>query len=93
VRVPAEAGSGSANVTVSFPGWKAGQVAPATYYLPIVTGDKDSDWGMDSLHVSASDGPTVAQSMGKPAASIFFKSSTEGERCIPNKMSPPISKL
>jgi hypothetical protein len=35
VRVPDEAGSGNAKVTVSFPGWKEGKVAPATFELPI----------------------------------------------------------
>jgi hypothetical protein len=35
VRVPEEAGTGKARVTLSFPDWKEGQVAPATFELPI----------------------------------------------------------
>jgi hypothetical protein len=36
VRVPDEAGSGSAKVTVSFPDWKEARVAPATSRLRVV---------------------------------------------------------
>jgi hypothetical protein len=36
VRVPADAGKGKAKVTVSFPAWKEGKVAPATFELPIL---------------------------------------------------------
>jgi hypothetical protein len=35
VRVPAEAAKGKAKVTVSFATWKAGEVAPATFEVPI----------------------------------------------------------
>jgi hypothetical protein len=35
VRVPDEAGNGKAKVTLSFPDWKEGDVAPATFELPI----------------------------------------------------------
>ena len=41
VRVPDEAGGGSAKVTVSFPSWKEARVAPATYHLPLTRRDKD----------------------------------------------------
>jgi hypothetical protein len=36
VRVPDEAGNGKAKVTVSFAGWRKGEVAPATFEVPIV---------------------------------------------------------
>jgi hypothetical protein len=36
VRVPAEAGKGNAKVVVSFESWKEGQVAPATFEVPVV---------------------------------------------------------
>ena len=36
VRVPDEAGNGKAKVTVSFPEWKEGKVAPATFEVPVV---------------------------------------------------------
>jgi hypothetical protein len=36
VRVPAEAAAGKARVTVSFPAWKEGKVAPATFTVPIL---------------------------------------------------------
>jgi hypothetical protein len=36
VRVPDEAGSGKAKVTLSFADWKEGKVAPATFEVPIV---------------------------------------------------------
>jgi len=36
VRVPAEAGEGKAKVTLSFPDWKEGKVAPATFEIPVV---------------------------------------------------------
>jgi hypothetical protein len=36
VRVPSEAGTGQAKVTVSFPDWKEGKVAPVTFQLLIV---------------------------------------------------------
>lgn len=45
MRVPDEAGSGCAKVTVSFPAWKAGKVAPATSHLLLVGGTKDGDEG------------------------------------------------
>jgi hypothetical protein len=35
VRVPDEAGLGKAKVTLSFPDWAEGQVAPATFEVPI----------------------------------------------------------
>jgi hypothetical protein len=35
VRVPEGAGSGKATVTLSFPAWKEGNVAPATFAVPI----------------------------------------------------------
>jgi len=43
VRVPDEAGNGSAKVTVSFPDWKEARVAPATYRLRIVPGPGGRD--------------------------------------------------
>lgn len=36
MRVPSEAGKGKAKVTLSFPDWKDGRVAPATYEVPVV---------------------------------------------------------
>jgi hypothetical protein len=36
VRVPEEAGKGQAKVTLSFPDWKEGKVAPATFEVPVV---------------------------------------------------------
>jgi hypothetical protein len=36
VRVPEEAGNGKAKVTLSFPDWKEGRVAPATFFVPVV---------------------------------------------------------
>jgi hypothetical protein len=36
VRVPENAGKGKAKVTVSFPAWKVGKVAPATFEVPII---------------------------------------------------------
>ena len=36
MRVPEAAGEGNAKVTLSFPDWKAGAVAPAVVELPIV---------------------------------------------------------
>jgi hypothetical protein len=38
VRVPAEAGLGSVKVTLSFPDWKEGPVAPATFEVRMVEG-------------------------------------------------------
>jgi hypothetical protein len=35
VRVPDEAGNGKAKVRLSFPDWKDGEVASATFELPI----------------------------------------------------------
>jgi hypothetical protein len=35
VRVPAEAASGKAKVTLSFAAWKEGNVVPATFEVPI----------------------------------------------------------
>jgi hypothetical protein len=35
VRVPDEAGSGKARVTVSFPAWKQGKVAPTMFDIDI----------------------------------------------------------
>jgi hypothetical protein len=35
VRVPDAAGKGKAKVTLSFPNWKEGKVAPATVDVPI----------------------------------------------------------
>jgi len=35
VRVPDESVSGKAKITVSFPDWKEGKVAPATFEVPI----------------------------------------------------------
>jgi len=43
VRVPDEAGNGSARVTVSFPSWKEANVTPATYRLPLVATETDRD--------------------------------------------------
>jgi hypothetical protein len=41
VRVPDEAGKGSAKVRLSFGDWKDGQVAPATFEVPVAEpGDK-----------------------------------------------------
>jgi hypothetical protein len=39
VRVPAEAGGGKAKVTVSFPEWDAGKVAPATVEFSVAKPD------------------------------------------------------
>jgi RNA polymerase sigma factor (sigma-70 family) len=36
VPVPADAATGKAKVTVSFPAWKAGKVAPATFAVPVI---------------------------------------------------------
>jgi hypothetical protein len=36
VRVPSEAGKGKAKVTLSYPAWKHGEIAPATFELLIV---------------------------------------------------------
>jgi hypothetical protein len=36
VRVPADAALGKATVTVSFPAWKEGKVAPATFAVPVI---------------------------------------------------------
>jgi hypothetical protein len=36
VRVPDEASSGKAKVTLSFAEWKEGKVAPASFEIPIV---------------------------------------------------------
>jgi hypothetical protein len=36
VRVPDEAASAPAQVTLRFPGWKEGRVVPATFELPVV---------------------------------------------------------
>jgi hypothetical protein len=35
VRVPAGAGKGKGKVTLSFPAWKEGKVAPATFEVSI----------------------------------------------------------
>lgn len=35
MRVPDNAGSGKAQITLSFPDWKEGQVVPATFEVPI----------------------------------------------------------
>jgi hypothetical protein len=35
VRVPDEAGSGKAKVALSFPAWREGNVAPATFEVPV----------------------------------------------------------
>jgi hypothetical protein len=35
VRAPDEAAKGKAKVTLSFPAWKEGKVAPATFEIPI----------------------------------------------------------
>jgi hypothetical protein len=39
VGVPDEAGNGKAKVTLSFPDWREGEVAPATFEVPIVEAD------------------------------------------------------
>jgi hypothetical protein len=36
VRVPDEASNGNAKVTLSFPEWKEGKVAPASFEIPII---------------------------------------------------------
>ena len=36
MRVPEGAGKGKAKATLSFPDWKEGKVAPATFELPIL---------------------------------------------------------
>jgi hypothetical protein len=36
VRVPKKAGKGKAKVTLSFPDWPEGHVAPATFEVPVV---------------------------------------------------------
>jgi hypothetical protein len=35
VRVPEEAGNGTAKVTLSFPDWKEGKVAPSIVKIPL----------------------------------------------------------
>jgi hypothetical protein len=35
VGVPGEVGNGKAKITLSFPDWKEGKVAPATVEIPI----------------------------------------------------------
>jgi hypothetical protein len=40
VRVPDGAGKGKAKVTLSFPAWKEGKVAPAIFQVPIVEEDE-----------------------------------------------------
>jgi hypothetical protein len=41
VRVPAEAANGKARITLSFPDWKEGNVAPTTVEVPIVDARTD----------------------------------------------------
>jgi hypothetical protein len=36
VRVPDEAATGKAKVTVSFPGWKQGKVTPTTFDIAVL---------------------------------------------------------
>jgi hypothetical protein len=36
VRVPDEAGIGTAKVTLSFDGWQGGRVAPSTLDVPVI---------------------------------------------------------
>jgi hypothetical protein len=36
VRVPEAAGNGKVKVTLSFPDWKAGRVAPAVIEMPLI---------------------------------------------------------
>jgi hypothetical protein len=36
VRVPDEASNGTAKVTLSFPDWKTGKVAPAYFEIPVI---------------------------------------------------------
>jgi hypothetical protein len=40
--VPPDAGNGKAKITLSFPDWKEGKVAPTTLQVPIVDG-KDGE--------------------------------------------------
>ena len=40
VRVPEEAVSGKAKITVTFLDWKEGNVAPATFEVPVVDEEK-----------------------------------------------------
>jgi hypothetical protein len=42
VRVPEQAGNGKAKVTVSFPDWKEGKVAPAELEVALAPGAKSS---------------------------------------------------
>jgi hypothetical protein len=42
VRVPEEAGLGKAKITLSFPDWKEGRVAPATYEVTVVDAEPKS---------------------------------------------------
>jgi hypothetical protein len=42
VRVPEEAGSDKAKVTLKFSDWKEGNVAPASYHVPIVDGQPEA---------------------------------------------------
>jgi hypothetical protein len=40
VRAPEGSGVGDAKVTVSFPAWKDGKVAPATFEVPVLGPEK-----------------------------------------------------
>jgi hypothetical protein len=42
VRVPDEAASTAAKVTLTFPAWKAGQVQSASYEIPVVERSDDA---------------------------------------------------
>jgi hypothetical protein len=42
VRVPEEAASTLAKVTLAFPDWKEGKVIPATFEIPIVSGQTEA---------------------------------------------------
>ncbi len=43
MRVPKAAGKGKAKVTLSFPDWKEGKVAPVTVNIPILEGKRTKD--------------------------------------------------
>jgi hypothetical protein len=45
VGVPSEAGNGKAKLTLSFPDWREGKVAPATFEVPITDAKKEDPSG------------------------------------------------
>jgi hypothetical protein len=43
VRVPSEAGSDKAKITLSFPSWKEGRLSPVTVEVPIVEPEAEKE--------------------------------------------------